>query len=154
MAKLKIAKIQNDGTKVDQYTGPAKLGGTGGISGTITTTGVTTIAVVYNTAANVQVAHGYIEAQKGTHKFLVANANAVISGSQFGSQQTKITLANVATGALTAGQGTITGYNASNVAFNASRITNRFVYDFAGNKMRYVLSPTVAGNGFANVSSY
>ena len=50
MAKLKIAKIQNDGTKVDQYTGPAKLGGTGGISGTITTTGVTTIAVVYNTA--------------------------------------------------------------------------------------------------------
>jgi hypothetical protein len=47
----------------------------------------------------------------------------------------------------------ITGYNTSNTAFAASRITNKFVYDFSGNRYRYVLAPTVAGATFANVAS-
>ena len=147
MAKLKIASKDSSGILHDQYTSPAKLGGTGGANQSITSTGVKTIAIAYNTAANTQIANGYVITQKGAYKFRVAD--------QFGANITVATLVNQATPNLrTANQGTITGYNTSNVAFNASRITNKFVYDFVGNKMRYVLSPAVAGNGFANVASY
>ena len=147
MAKLKIASKESNGTLHDQYTGPSHLGGTGGASQSITTTGVKTIKIAYNTSANAQVANGYILAQKGAHKFRAVDQSA--------ENATTVTLVNQATANLrTAGQATITGYNASNVAFNASRITNKYVYDFSGNKMRYILSPTVAGAGFANVASY
>jgi hypothetical protein len=146
MAKLKIAAKESNGILHDQYTGPSKLGGTGGANQAITSTGVKTIAIAYNTTANAQIANGYIVAQKGAHKFRVVDQSA--------ANATTVTLVNATGNLRTASQGTITGYNTSNVAFNASRITNKFVYDFAGNKMRYVLSPTVAGNGFANVASY
>jgi hypothetical protein len=146
MAKLKIASKDSSGILHDQYTGPARLGGTGGANQSITSTGVKTIVVAYNTAANTQIANGYVIAQKGAHKFRVADQSA--------ANATTVTLVNATGNLRTAGQGTITGYNTSNVAFNASRITNKFVYDFSGNKMRYVMSPAVAGNGFANVASY
>jgi hypothetical protein len=146
MAKLKIAAKESSGVLHDQYTGPSKLGGTGGASQAITSTGVKTIAIAYNTTANAQIANGYIVTQKGAHKFRVVDQSA--------ANATKVTLVNATGNLRTASQATITGYNASNVAFNASRITNKFVYDFAGNKMRYVLAPAVAGNGFANVASY
>ena len=146
MAKLKIAAKESNGTLHDQDS-PGTGGGTGGASQAITTTGVKTIKVAYNTAANAQIANGYILAQKGAHKFRVVDQSA--------ANATTVTLVNTAVANLrTANQGTINGYNTSNVAFNATRITNKFVYDFSGNKMRYVLSPTVAGNGFANVASY
>ena len=146
MAKLKIAAKESNGTLHDQAS-QGVGGGTGGASQAITTTGVKTIKVAYNTAANAQIANGYITAQKGAHKFRVVDQSA--------ANATTVTLVNTAVANLrTANQGTINGYNTSNVAFNATRITNKFVYDFSGNKMRYVLSPTVAGNGFANVASY
>ena len=48
MAKLKISAKESNGTLHDQYTGPSHLGGTGGASQSITTTGVKTIKIAYN----------------------------------------------------------------------------------------------------------
>lgn len=151
MAKLKIAHKIN-GTLIDQKVRPALdngtvIGGTGGPGQSITTTGVKTIALTYNTDANVQVTTGYIFNQKGIRQFRVANAAAV------GTAVTNVTLVNKATTALLANEATIACYNTSNVAFNASRITNKFVHDFSGNKYRYVLATGVATATFANVAS-
>jgi len=160
MAKLKIAHKQTNGTLVDQYVRPVNSdgvqeGGTGGAGQNITSTGVTTIACTYKTGANASVANGYIVAQKGSHKHLVANANAV------GTAQTVCTLANV-TGntatilaGLTASQMVITFYpptGSGNVQLAATRITNKFVYDFNGNKYRYKLGGNATAT-FANVST-
>jgi hypothetical protein len=152
MAKLKIAHKTN-GTLTDQKVRPllddgvTQVGGTGGQGQSITTTGVKTIAVTYNTDANVQVTTGYIFNQKGIRQFRAANAAAV------GTAVTNITLVNKAAGALAANEARLTCYNTSNTAFAASRITNKFVYDFSGNRYRYVLAPAVATATFANVSS-
>lgn len=159
MAKLKIAH-KTGSTLVDQRISPTAAnvggyyGGTGGENQTLTSTGVKTIKILYNNAANVQVADGYVVKQKGIRKFLVANvATASVPTSTY---TTVVTLVNAATdNDRTAKQGTITCYSPSNVAFKASRITNKYVYDFSTpvNRYRYVLSDTVAGNGFANVAS-
>lgn len=151
MAKLKLAHKTN-GTLIDQKVRPALdngtvVGGTGGKGQSITTTGVKTIAVTYNTDANVQVTTGYIFNQKGIRQFRVANAAAE------GTAVTNVTLVNKAAGALAANEARISCYNTSNVAFNASRITNKFVHDFSGNKYRYVLADAVATATFANVAS-
>ena len=88
MAKLKIAKIGSSNTLKDQYTGPSHLGGTGGASQAITSVGVKTIAIAYNTTANAQIVNGYILHQKGAHKFRVAD--------QSSNNITTATLVNVA----------------------------------------------------------
>jgi hypothetical protein len=161
MAKLKIAHKSASGTLHDQKTSPTAAnvggyyGGTGGENATLTTTGVKTILIEYNTASNVQVADGYVVAQKGIRKFLAANvATASVKTSVYTA---KVTLVNAATdNNRAANQGTISCYTPANVAFNASRITNKYVYDFntpRPNRYRYVLSDVVAGNGFANVAS-
>lgn len=153
MAKLKIAHKQTNGTLSDQTVRPlladgtTQVGGTGGKGQSITSTGVKTIAVTYNTTANAQVTTGYIFNQKGIHEFRVANAAAE------GTSVTNVTLVNKATTALLASEATIACYNTSNVAFNASRITNKYVYDFSGNRYRYVLATNVATTTFANVAS-
>ena len=161
MAKLKIAHKDASGVLHDQEISPTAAnvggyyGGTGGENQTLTTTGVKTILIEYNTASNVQVADGYIVAQKGIRKFLAANvATASVKTSVYTA---KVTLVNAATdNNRAANQGTISCYTPANVAFNASRITNKYVYDFntpRPNRYRYVLSDVVAGNGFANVAS-
>jgi hypothetical protein len=161
MAKLKIAHKSASGTLHDQKTSPTVAnvggyyGGTGGANQTLTSTGVKTILVEYNTASNVQVTDGYVVAQKGIRKFLVANvATASVKTSVYTAT---VRLVNAATdNARTVNQGTISCYSPANVAFNASRITNKYVYDFTSPtplRYRYVLSDVVAGNGFANVAS-
>ena len=159
MAKLKIAHL-NGSTLVDQKVrgvdaDSVQPGGTGGPGSTITSTGAATINVVYRNSANAAVSSGYIVAQKGAHKFLVANtANA-------GTALTTITLANV-TGntstvlaGLTASQGVITFYpptGSGNTQVAATRITNKFVYTFAGSKYRYKLGGNATAT-YGNVSS-
>jgi hypothetical protein len=161
MAKLKIAHKDASGTLHDQKISPTAAnvggyyGGTGGENATLTSTGVKTILVAYNTASNVQVTDGYVVAQKGIRKFLVSNvATASVKTSAY---TTTVRLVNAATdNARTINQGTISCYSPANVAFKASRITNKYVYDFTSptpNRYRYVLSDVVAGNGFANVAS-
>lgn len=160
MAKLKIAHKTN-GTLTDQYVRPVNSsdgvqeGGTGGAGSNITSTGVATIAATYKTSANAAVNYGYIVAQKGSHKYMCANANAVSTA------QTVCTLANVTgnvttiASGLTASQMAITFYpptGTGNVQLAATRITNKFVYDFAGNKYRYKLGGNATAT-YANVSS-
>ena len=143
--KLKIAHKQN-GILTDQADGTSGFGGTGGIPKTVTSTGTKTISIQYVTPANVAVSTGYIVTQKGARKFMVANSAAV------GTQVATVLLTNNSAANLTPGQGSITCYNTSNVAFYASRITNRFVYDFAGNKYIYKIN-TAATATYANVAS-
>lgn len=139
MAKLKIAH----GSTVDQGRASG-FGGTGGQPSTVTS-GAKTINLTYNTTGNVQVTNGYIIAQKGAKKFLAANSASV------GTSVTTVTLVNKESGALEAGEARIACYNTSNVAFNASRITSKHVYDFSGNKYIYKID-TVATASYANVS--
>jgi len=149
MAKgLKIAHKQASGTLTDQSDGTI-YGGVGGIPQTITSTGVKTINVQYNTSANAVVANGYIITQKGKREFLVANSAAV------GTQVTLIQLVNKTgtngANALVASEGRIQAYNTSNIAFNVSRITNQRVYDWVGNKYIYK-TDTVATANWGNVA--
>jgi len=149
MAKgLKIAHKQTSGTLTDQSDG-AIYGGVGGVPQTITSTGVKTINVQYNTSANAVVANGYIISQKGKREFLVANSAAV------GTQVTVIQLVDKTgtngANALVASEGRIQAYNTSNVAFNVSRITNQRVYDWLGNKYIYKTN-TVATANWGNVA--
>jgi len=149
MAKgLKIAHKQASGTLTDQSDG-AIYGGVGGIPQTVTSTGVKTINVQYNTSANAVVANGYIITQKGKREFLVANSAAV------GTQVTLIQLVNKTgtngANALVASEGRIQAYNTSNVAFNVSRINNQRVYDWSGNKYLYKTN-TAASATWANVA--
>lgn len=151
MAKgLKHAHKQANGTLTDQADGTSGYGGVGGRPQSYTTTGTKTINVQYNTSGNAQVANGYIIAQKGKREFLVANSAAV------GTQVTLINLVNKTGGsgaqALTASEGRIQAYNTSNAAFNVSRISNRFVHDWSGNKYVYKVN-TVATTTYANVAS-
>ena len=141
MAKLKITESSTVDTGYPQV-----FGGTGGKPSTITS-GPKTINVVYNTAANAAVSAGYVVAQKGARKFLCANS-AVGDDS---TDLTVVTLVDKTSANLLAGEGRIACYNTSNVAFNASRITNKYVYDFNGGKYIYKID-TVATDSWANVS--
>jgi hypothetical protein len=43
---------------------------------------------------------------------------------------------------------------ASPAEFRAARITNKFVYDYSGNKYTYVSSDTAASATFANIQTH
>lgn len=141
MAKLKIA----ESATVD--TGFASgYGGVGGKPSAITS-GVKTINVQYNTAANAAVANGYIVAQKGIRKFLCANS-AVGDDS---TDLTTVTLVNKAAAALEAGEASIVCYDTSSAAFKASRINSKYVHDFSGNRYIYKVDTAATAN-YANVA--
>ena len=163
---LKISQLENGNLHDQSITN--SQGGVGGRPSTITSTGVKTIRCAYRTAANVYINSGYIIAQKGAHKFLVANTVASVNGATHANASSTVaTLVNVSSAALLAniytGTGanvnTITtsssmaiqGYNTSNALFAVSRITSKHVYDFSGNKYRYRTN-AVATSTFANVS--
>jgi len=160
MAKgLKIAHERSDGTKVDQSMTNSQ-GGVGGIPQWVTTDGAKTIKVQFRTTAGVLHANAYIISQKGAKQFLVANAVGAVNGATHSNASatvctltagTDIGNAVPASGASTM---TITGYNTSNAAFYVSRITNKHVYDFSGNKYRYRGSDYVATSTYANVSTH
>ena len=161
MAKLKIAHKQTDGTLVDQQVRPnvsgIRVGGTGGESQNITTTGVETILVHYKTDANASVANGYIITQKGIKTFLSANADSagdditrVVLTNAIGAN-TALVLAN-----LTAEQGAINFYpptGSGNTKVAAKRITNKFVWDFSDNRYLYKLGGNATAT-YANVESF
>jgi hypothetical protein len=150
---LKIAHIRADGTKVDQSITNSQ-GGVGGIPQWITTTGVKTIDVQFVTSDGIQHANAYIISQKGTRIFMVANAVGAVNGhtqSNASISHCKLVNTNPPT---VAGTMCIAGYTTANATFNASRITNKHVYDFAGNKYRYRNSDNVATSTFANVISH
>jgi hypothetical protein len=150
---LKIAHIRADGTKVDQSITNSQ-GSVGGIPQWITTTGVKTIDVQFVTADGIQHANAYIITQKGSRQFLVANAVGAVNGhTQANASITQCKLVNTNPPTV-AGTMCIAGYTTANATFNASRITNKHVYDFAGNKYRYRNSDSVATSTFANVIAH
>lgn len=131
MAKLKISKALNGG-RTDQFTGPLQItsSGTtdypGGVGGIYTLAGPQIHAQVR--VAGYSAAEGGILRQKGTHKHLVQDA---------GGHKGVCKLVNKAKASLAEGEMSITVTKADTTTFYASKITNRWVWDFSGNKYRY-----------------
>jgi hypothetical protein len=152
---LKIAHKDTQGVLHDQrVTNQIYEGAVGGIPQWVTSTGVKTLKVIYRTAANVLIANAYIISQKGAKKHMVANAVAAVEGyTHSNASVTTCTLVNLSSPTAPSTM-SITGYTTSNTAFNASRITSKHVYDFAGNKYRYRHSSQVATSDFANVATH
>lgn len=159
---LKISHERSDGTLVDQEvsTTISSIGGTGGIPQWITTQGVKTVKVQFNTAAGVLHSNAYIIAQKGAKQFMVANAiGAVGSHTHSNASITVATLtagADAANAAAATGAGamTVTGYNTSGTRFYVKRISNKFVWDFNDVRYRWRTSDSVATSTFANVECH
>ena len=162
---LKISHKRDDGTLVDQevFTPTVSnsiIGGTGGRPQWITTTGIKTVKVQFRDGAGILHSNAYIIAQKGSSQFFVANAvGAVENRTQANASATICTLAagaSAATGAPGSDASTvaIAGYNTSNAAFYASRISNKFVWDQNDVRYRYRGSDYVATSTFANVFTH
>ena len=125
MGKLKIQQTSG-GIVHDRYVSPTLIGGNhiGGVGGNTNQVAPAiqpTVKIGSNSAAS-----GYIIAQKGAHKFRVTD----------GSHTGICTLVNLAT-PTAANTMSIIVTKSDSTTFRASRITNKFVYDFAGHKYRY-----------------
>jgi hypothetical protein len=157
MAKgLKIAHEREDGTLVDQRIGTPLLGAVGGIPQWITVDGVKTIKTQYVTDAGIQHGNAYIIGQKGATKFLVANAVGATEGATHSNASVTVcTLVNTTTPTV-AGTMSINGYTAAVApqAFNAARITNKYVIDYSGNKYQYRHSSQAADATYANIATH
>lgn len=162
---LKISHKRDDGTLVDQevFDPPVSgstIGSTGGRPQWITTTGVKTIKAEYRDSAGILHANAYIIAQKGSIRFFVANAvGAIENHTHSNASATICTIAagaDAANGTPGSGASTvaIAGYNTSNTAFYASRISNKFVWDQNDVRYRYRGSDYVATSTFANVFTH
>lgn len=159
---LKISHQRSDGALVDQKvsTTISSIGGTGGRPQWITATGVKTIKAEYRDSAGILHANAYIIAQRGSTSFFVANAVGAIENRTHSNAS--VTLCTIAAGE-DAANGTpsssastvaIAGYNTSNAAFYASRISNKFVWDQNDVRYRYRGSDSVATSTFANVFTH
>lgn len=139
MAKLKIASTGTGGEIHDRYTSPTLISGNhvGSVGGNHIQTGPQINANI-KVGSN-SVTTGSILAQKGAHKFRVQDDNGNIG---------TCTLVNLGTptAANTMSIGIIL---ANTTVLNASRITNRWVYDFAGNKYRYWTAAATTNNPYA-----
>lgn len=126
---------------------PSTEGGTGGLPQAVTATGIKTIDVQYATVDGVLVDHGYIIAQKGARKFLVADSSAP------GTNTAVVFLVNKAAGDLAANEASISCINTAGDAFYANRISTKHVYDFVGNKYIYKVNVN-ATTTTADVAGY
>lgn len=162
---LKISHERSDGTLVDQEvsTTISSIGATGGRPQWITVQGVKTVKVQFRDTNGILHANAYIIAQKGAKQFMVANAvGAIESHTHSNASVTICTLAAGASAATgdpgsSASTMAIAGYNTSNAAFYASRISNKFVWDQSNTRYRYRTSDSVATSGtsgFANVFAH
>ena len=162
MAKgLKIAHKDSAGVLYDQaITSIRTQGSVGGIPQWITGTGGKTIKVEYRDASGILHGNAYIISQKGSTKFLVANAVGAVEGHT--QSNASITVCTLAAGA-DAANGTpgasastcsIVGYDTSSTAFYASRITNKYVYDQSNNKYSYRTAGLAATATYANVIAH
>lgn len=133
MAKLKIANTVGS-IVTDQFTSPTTISGNhlGGVGGDTAQTNPT-IKVSFRTGDSTY--DGWIVSQKGSRKFRVTD----------GTRTVTCTLVNLAKAGLdTNDTMTILCTKAVGGNFNASRITNKYVYDFVGNRYRYWLATASA----------
>jgi hypothetical protein len=133
MGKLKIANI-NNGVPTDRGIASG-LGGVGGLTSLSGNQIQPTVKIGSASAGN-----GSIIAQKGIRKFRVTDGT--VTGT--------CTLVDLAT-PTAANTMSIVVTKSDATTFRASRITNRFVYDFAGNKYRYKTGAATAT--FVSVAS-
>jgi hypothetical protein len=127
--KLKIAKTGKDLFVSPILINGNPIGGTGGDTG-IAGNQIQGACKIGSNAA----AACWLVRQKGASKFLVQDAN---------TNRGICTLVNKAQGTLAAGEMSIAVTTQSSTVY-ASRITNKFVHDFAGNKYRYWFSAPTA----------
>lgn len=142
MAKLKVAKTHSVTNQlVDSYISPTQVtsgsttdypGAVGGIKNQIGPQ-IHAQVRVRGQAAD----EGSILLMKGAHKHYVTD-NAGNKG--------QCTLVNKAKASLAAGEMSITVTKANATTFLASKITNKFVWDFSGNKYRYWHNATATTN--------
>ena len=162
MAKgLKIAHKDSNGTLFDQaITSIRTQGSVGGIPQWITGTGAKTIKVEFRDVDGILHTNAYIITQKGSTKFLVANAVGAVEGHTHSNAS--ITTCTLVAGAdalvgepgAVASTMSIVGNTTSGTAFYASRITNKYVYDQSNNKYLYRDSDNEATADFANVVAH
>jgi hypothetical protein len=139
MAKLKISsQPTGGGQQVDMYTGPILISGNhvGSVGGVHTLPGPQISPTVKIGSASATA--GSILRQKGAHKFLATD----------GTNSAICTLVNLATPTV-ANTMSIGIILANATVLRASRITNRWVYDFAGNKYRYWTKAATTNNAYA-----
>ena len=139
MAKLKISnQPTGGGQQTDMYTGPTLINGNhvGSVGGVHTLPGPQIAPTVKIGGASATT--GSIISQKGAHKFRVTD----------GTNTGTCTLVNLATptAANTMSIGIVL---ANTTVLNASKITNRWVWDFAGNKYRYWTAAATTNNAYA-----
>ena len=130
MGKFKITKTDTSGQIHDRFAmqdqqGGANVGGTGGL--TSQTGRQIQVRVKIGSNAN---ANGSILAKKGRKIFRVTD----------GTNTGNCMLVNKANGSLLANEMSILITLLDTTTAYASRITNKFVWDFAGNKYRYHLA--------------
>ena len=140
MAKLKIQQTNSVTSQaVDSYASSILIGGNhvGGVGG-LTSQSIATILprVKVGSASN---ADGSILAQKGASKFQVTD----------GTNTGVCTLVDKANGSLGANEMSITVTKQDASTFRAKRITNKWVYDFSGNKYRYWFASATTNNTYA-----
>jgi hypothetical protein len=135
---LKITKTESaNGQMHDRYVMPTQIptgtyvGGTGGLT---SQTGRQIQPVVFITGGSS--GNGSIKAQKGRKDFLVTD----------GTLTGQCSLVN--SGTLSAGQMYILVTLADASTFYAARITNKFVWDWSGNKYRYHLAAATTSNEY------
>ena len=139
MAKLKIANTNSvTGQVVDSYTSPTlisgnHIGSVGGITSQVGPQIHPQVKIGTHAATD-----GSILCQKGAHKFLVTD----------GTYTGICKLVNLATPTV-ANTMSIGIILANTTQLQASRITNRWVYDFAGNKYRYWTAAATTNNPYA-----
>lgn len=164
---LKISHERDDGTLVDQRvfgssvsnngSGSTVIGATGGRPQWITVQGVKTVKVEYRDANGVLHANAYVVSQRGSKRFFVANAvSAVENHTHSNASATTCTLtagSDAANGTPSSGAAvcSIVGYDTSNTAFYASRISNKYVWDQNNVRYRYRTSDYPATATYANV---
>jgi hypothetical protein len=138
MAKLKISSQAQGGPQVDMYTSPTLINGNhvGSVGGIHTLPGPQIAPTVKIGSASATT--GSILRQKGARKFLATD----------GTNTAICTLVNSATPTApnTMSIGIIL---ANSTTRYASRITNRWVYDFVGNKYRYWTKSATTSNPYA-----
>ena len=158
MAKgFKIAHKDNGTLRDQAITSIRTQGSVGGIPQWITGTGAKTIKVEFRDVDGILHTNAYIITQKGSTKFLVANAVGAVEGATHSNASVTLCTLVAGTDALVGEPGalastmSIVGNTTSETAFYAKRITNKYVYDQSNNKYLYRDSDNAATADFANV---
>ena len=118
---ITVSVLSATGTNTTTY-----LGGVGGEPTAVTA--ALTIKCSYKMADGTSKTDGFIQEQRGRKSFYV-QSDADAATKYLSATRTLAVLTPVAAGSLTAGQMSIKCVSPAGLAFYASRITNRFVWD-------------------------